>query len=90
MSLGQWFQDAGENVANDVLDRVSQEFGLPKLPPLVLVDKNQNPNAYVNAAPIAVGPAEQFTASVKANKNWLMYGGIAAGVVALVLLLKRK
>lgn len=91
-NFGQWAAEVGQNVGNDVLGRVSEEFGGPQLPPLQFVDQHTNNNAYVQPRPAPDAPAESFVDQAINNKKTLiLYGSAAVAVfVVLALLLRRK
>lgn len=90
-TLSQWLGDAGQRVGDDVLGRVTDELGLPTLPPLSIVPPNTNPNNYVTARPDPIQPPAAEVEPVKNffQKYWKVGAGVL-GVVVLVLAVKRR
>lgn len=89
MSLSDFLKNNADVLGNDILGRVSEAIGGPELPPLKFETPNQNNNNYVTSRPAPSAPA---AAEVTAKKetNWMLYGGLALGVVILVGLMVRK
>ncbi|MGE3263591.1 MAG: hypothetical protein AB7K68_17575 [Bacteriovoracia bacterium] len=88
MSLGDFFKNNADVIGNSFLDQLSEKVGLPTLPPLQFSTPNQNPNNYVEArpAPAAIQPET----AAPAKTNYMLYGGIAVGVILVVFLLTKK
>lgn len=92
LDFGKWVEQAGVNVGNDVLGRISTEFGGPQLPPLTVSDPFQNNNAYVESRESPNAPANGFVDQAVNNSRNLIVYGIAALVAfgAIALLLKKR
>ncbi len=89
MTLDQWFGTASQNVGDDVLGRVTDELGLPSLPPLSIVPPNTNPNNYVKPYSPPAQPQAPETKPAMNQKKYLVYGGIAVGVLLIAYLIKK-
>jgi len=88
MRLSDFLKNNADTLGNDILGKVSEALGGPELPPLKFETPNQNPNNYVQARP---APAQtQPEVTPKKSTNWMLYGGLALGVVLVVGLLVRK
>ncbi len=88
MDLADILKNAGSTVADGLFDTIKGAVGLPTLPPIRNEDQYQNNNAYVDsrAAPVTV----QGETAGTPTRDWIMYGGIAIGVIVAVgLILKR-
>lgn len=86
--LSDFFKKNADSLGNDLLGKISEAVGLPSLPPLSFSDPYQNNNAYVDSrpAPAAIQPET----APPASRDWLMYGAIGIGVLAVVGLLMKR
>lgn len=91
-TLSQWFGDASQKIGDDVLGRVTDELGLPTLPPLSISPPNTNPNNYVQARPEPIQPPAPEVTKAKSflQKYWKVGLGAIGAFMVIGLVMKRK
>lgn len=87
-SISDFFKKNADVLGNDVFSKITDAVGLPALPPLKFQEPYQNQNNYVEARPAPAAIQPETAAPV--TKNWLLYGAIGLGVIAVVGLMLKK
>jgi len=86
--IDDFLKKNADTIGNTILEKIGGVTGAPALPPLKFSEPYQNQNNYVEARPAPT--AFQPETTVANTPNWMLYGGIALGVVLVVGLLVKR